>query len=136
MLGGGNPVGSSNPAGVGSSINYVGKHAYAYSGSVTLPANSLTRMLRFSLGNQYIVGTFQFEGDFKQLGNDGLRYQILVDGSAILDTAFYTYNDATYADSPTPILLPPNSVIEVLGTHSQGGVAIDFQAMIIGEVYA
>ena len=31
MLGGGNPVGSSNPAGVGSSINYVGKHAYAYS---------------------------------------------------------------------------------------------------------
>tara|TARA_Y100001951_G_C11032991_1_gene126017 strand:+ start:18 stop:428 length:411 start_codon:yes stop_codon:yes gene_type:complete len=135
MLGGGNPVGG-NPAGVGTNLNYIGKHAYAYSGTISLPANSLTTMLKFSTGNNsYVVGTFQLEGDFRQLGNDGVRYQMLLDGQVIFDTDYSLANDAQYADTPTPVLLPSNSIIEILGTHNQGGSNIDFQAMIVGEVY-
>ena len=36
MLGGGNPVGGQNPAGIGSSLNYIGKHAYLYTGAVNI----------------------------------------------------------------------------------------------------
>ena len=137
MLGGGNPVSGNNPAGVSSNLNYIGKHAYAYSGSITLPANSLTTMLNFSTANDsYVVGTFQLEGDFKQLGNDGINYQMLIDDQIVFDTDYSPSNDAQYADSPTNILLPPNSKIEIKATHSQGGVNIDFQAMIVGEVHA
>jgi len=55
MLGGGNPVGGSNPAGTGSSINYLGEHAYAYSGGSganTTPVIGLD----FTTGAEYLVG--------------------------------------------------------------------------------
>ena len=129
-------LGSSNPVGVGSGVNYIGKHAYAYSGNVSIPANSLTTMLKFDTGNQYIVGTFQFTGSFSSLGNDSVRYQLLVNSEVVEDTEYTPANDAQYADAPTPILLPSNSQIEIKATHNQGGGQINYQAMIIGEVYA
>tara|TARA_Y100001963_G_C6603034_1_gene363446 strand:+ start:115 stop:540 length:426 start_codon:yes stop_codon:yes gene_type:complete len=136
--GGGSPnVTGGSAAGVGSSLNYIGNHAYGYSGTVSIAPNSLTSMLKFNTANNsYVVGTFQLEGDFAQVGNDSIRYQLLIDSQVIFDTDYSPSNDAQYADSPTPILLPPNSSIEIKATHSQGGVNIDFQAMIIGEVYA
>ena len=134
--GAGNVAGGANPTGVGSSLNYIGKHAYAYSGTISLPANSLTTMLLFNTSSSYIVGTFQFEGDFKQLANDGIQYQILLNNEAILDTTYSPANDAQYADSATPILIPAYSKIEIKGTHTQGGQVIGFQSMIVGEVYA
>ena len=42
MLGGGNPVGSTNPTGVGTSVNYIGKHVYANSGAVGVTDNETT----------------------------------------------------------------------------------------------
>ena len=87
------------------------------------------------MGPQYLVGTFQLEGDFTQLGNDQIKYKLLINEETILDTDYSPSNDAQYADSPTPILLPPYSSIEILSTHNQGGVDIDFQAMIIGRIY-
>ena len=110
------------------------KFAYAYSGNVTLPANSLTTMLKFVTSDPYIVGSFQLEGDFKQLGNDAVRYQMLINNIVVIDTDFSPANDATYADSPTQIIIPSYSDIEIKATHSQGGVAIDFQAIITGKV--
>ena len=137
ITGAGNPVSGSNPAGTGTNLNYIGQHAYAYSGTVSLPANSLTTMLKFNTGNNsYIVGTFQLEGDFTQVGNDSVRYQLLIDSQVIFDTDYSPANDAQYADAPTPILLPSNSQIEIKATHSQGGVDIDFQAMVVGRAYA
>ena len=35
MLGGGNPVGGSNPTGISSNINYIGNHVYGTSGAIT-----------------------------------------------------------------------------------------------------
>ena len=69
--GGGAPnVAGSNPAGTGSSINYVGNHAYAYSGiiaSTTTEAN----MLDFTIGNQYVMAQFSWGYD-AQIGNDAI----------------------------------------------------------------
>ena len=59
MLGGGNPVvGGSNPSGTGSSINYIGEHAYAYSGEITSGSGTTKTLLNFiTASNSYIVGT-------------------------------------------------------------------------------
>ena len=59
MLGGGNPVSGSNPAGTGSSLNYIGKHAYGYSGVIAVN-NVEKTLLQFSTGNLYIVAKVQF----------------------------------------------------------------------------
>ena len=136
--GGGSPnVTGGSAAGVGNSLNYIGKHAYAYSGTISIPANNLTSMLRFNTANNsYVVATFQFTGSFSSLGNDSIRYQLLINSEVVEDTEYTPANDAQYADTPTPILLPPNSLIEIKATHNQGGNNIDYQAMIVGEVYA
>jgi len=53
--GAGNVAGGSNPAGTGTSLNYIGNHVYAYSG--TFPSvNSTTTMLQFTTGSEYIKG--------------------------------------------------------------------------------
>ena len=59
MLGGGNPVGSSNPVGTGTSLNYIGKHAYGYSGQLSV-SNSEIDAIRFTTpNNQYVDSNIQ-----------------------------------------------------------------------------
>ena len=50
MLGGSNPVSSANPAGIGTSLNYLGKHAYATSGQFADTQTQAT-MLKFTTAN-------------------------------------------------------------------------------------
>ena len=59
MLGGGNPVASANPAGIGKTLNYIGNHAYATSGMVPGSTSGNTTYLEFQTGNAYIVGELQ-----------------------------------------------------------------------------
>ena len=47
MLGGGNTVSGSNPSGTGSSISYIGNHAYAHSGLIGSATTEATQ-LKFS----------------------------------------------------------------------------------------
>ena len=51
MLGGGNPVGGSHKTCIGSSINYIGKHAYASSGIITVDNNE-TNLLKFAVASE------------------------------------------------------------------------------------
>ena len=58
MLGGGNPV-SGNPTGTGTSLNYIGNHAYAYSGLIGIDDGAPV-MLEFTTGNSYLTATFDY----------------------------------------------------------------------------
>jgi hypothetical protein len=57
--GAGNPVGGSNPAGIGQTLNYIGNHAYATSGMVAGTTSGRTTYLEFQTGNAYIIGELQ-----------------------------------------------------------------------------
>ena len=41
-------------------LEIIGDHAYAYSGSISIP-QAETTMLEFTTGNHYVVGAFQFQ---------------------------------------------------------------------------
>jgi hypothetical protein len=56
--GGAGNVAGSNPAGTGTSLNYIGNHAYAYSGTFTGSSTDQT-VLDFSTGSEYLVGELQ-----------------------------------------------------------------------------
>ena len=64
IAGAGNPVGSGGTAGTGTGINYIGEHAFAYSGTVAIAPNSFTRMLRFNMGPQYLSWDFSIRRGF------------------------------------------------------------------------
>ena len=133
MLGGGNPVGGSNPAGIGTSINYVGEHAYAYSGTIVSDNND-TVMLKFSTGSLYIVAKIQF---FQlTISNDNIEHAVEINGEKILRVLSSQTVSPSEPDSYIPILIPPNSDVRFLAKNAQGTGDLDSAVTLVGRVYA
>ena len=132
MLGGGNPVGGSNPSGTGSSINYIGEHAYAYSGPVTDAASgsAATSCLKFTTSNSYIMATISWLTNY-QGGNDTF-VDILLDGQSVY-TGVYDTDPHVVNDQPLQILIPANANFEFKWGVS--GVTREMSVVLAGRVY-
>ena len=132
MLGGGNPVGGSNPSGTGSSINYIGEHAYAYSGPVTDAASgsASTSCLKFTTSNSYIMATISWLTNY-QGGNDTF-VDILLDGQSVY-TGVYDTDPHVVNDQPLQILIPANANFEFKWGVS--GVTREMSVVLAGRVY-
>ena len=135
MLGGGNPVGGSNPTGIGSSINFIGKHAYASSGIITVDNNE-TNLLKFAVASgQYIVATFYF--NMIQAQGEQYLYKIYVNEQVINGYNAPGGSDTvTSADNPIQVLLAPNDEVRATAQNSQTTAARDQIVSMVGEVYA
>jgi hypothetical protein len=129
---GGGPIGVANPAGTGSSINYIGNHAYAYSGDIAV-GNSLTTMLDFTTASgSYWVGDFRIEGSFDDVAGSTIQVKVIMDGQTIL---FPKTTEDRYGDRPEiRLLIPPQTRVQVQATQNTGG-DLNFQAMLVGRVY-
>tara|TARA_Y100001938_G_C7900980_1_gene334656 strand:- start:227 stop:643 length:417 start_codon:yes stop_codon:yes gene_type:complete len=118
MLGGGNPVGGSNPAGTGSSINYIRTEkkilAYAYSGEIVIPAGTAapdTTLLKFATGNETIDGTIMVGLDNQGAPTVGL--EAIINGEVVYSIKFDAGGPASFiADTPLYLLIPPYSNFE------------------------
>ena len=132
--GGGAPnVAGSNPAGTGTNLNYVGEHAYAYSGTIAI-TGSATTMLEFVTAEQYILGELNFSGVWGNMGSSAVTMTLNINGE---DTIVNTVANTSARDvegTPYPILLPPYSKI-VISMSQASGSNRDFQATIVGRVY-
>ena len=141
MLGGGNPVSSSNPAGIGTSINYIGNHAYATSGNFPDTQAQVT-MLKFDTGNAYILGKFAFFGSTHTdqgagsitAGNTN-NFQVLMDGQTVAVVKTDTQQEDMPSEMVIPILLPPNTRFEIKVISA--GAASDYSSQVsfVGRVY-
>jgi|TARA_R110001592_G_C13129168_1_gene746447 hypothetical protein len=132
MLGGGNPVGGANPSGTGSVLNFVGEHAYLYTGFSQVN-NVRTTIAKFSTGNLYIVGTFQPQMD-TDTATDNYRYRLLINGEVIISVQTTSATDySPYED--VEILIPPNSEMEITAENETDNTANDVGAIVIGRVY-
>lgn len=131
--GGGAPhTAGSNPAGTGSSINYIGQHAYAYSGVINVN-NVETIMLMFTTGNQYIVGEVQF--NTSSIGGDDYLYKIKLNGEVIQEYVTIDQADRARPDSNIPILLPPYSKVELTAQNVTDTSGNDQIVGLVGRVY-
>ena len=103
LIGGGGAgnVAGGNPSGIGTALNYIGNHVYAFN-NVAASASD-TVVLRFATGPEYIVGTIQFNG-YIQPGNPGT-------GSA--GTCNITFDDQTVINMKT------ETELETSAPHSQ-----------------
>ncbi len=141
MLGGGNPVGGSNPVGTGSTLNYIGKHAYANSGSF-LDTQTQQTMLKFTTGNGYLRGKFTFFGSTEvdqtaagiSAGNMN-NFQVLYDGQvvAVVKTDTGSEDMPTILDYTT--IIPPFTKVEIKVVA--GSAAADYNTFcsFVGRVY-
>ena len=138
MLGGGNPVGS-NPAGIGSVLNYVGKHVYANSGAFEAKTTDQTMFSFTSAPNSYIVGKLIMTAPirFADIANGQNRGYHLSFNNELVGT--YKV-DSSQEDMPSSvevsILIPPNTLVTLVCRDGSDASTYDATASLVGEVYA
>ena len=104
MLGGGNPVGGANPAGVGQALNYVGNKVYAYSGEVECN-NVATTLLDFNTGAEAIAGVFQLYYD--EIAGEDFAYKISMDSQLIVGYQVSGTDIMAQAYPGIDLIIPP-----------------------------
>jgi hypothetical protein len=131
--GGGGPISSSNPTGTGGSINYIGNHAFANSGEISI-TNSETTMLEFTTQNSYVIGTVQFNMLVDTA--DDMFYKIKINNETVNGYLTQGAQQSTDSNNVIPILLPPFSKITMTATNAGSSTGRNNVCVVVGRVYA
>ena len=124
----------SNPAGTGTSLNYIGNHVYAYSGEVSVN-NNLTRMLSFTTGSgAYVVAEIIIGSEGASANDFFLESKI---NDQIVFVTFMSSDTAPYptVSNPMRILLPPNTRYSLALKNDVSGTRV-WTETLVGEIYA
>jgi len=114
--------GSNVVAGAGLELNYVGNHAYAYSGAITVSAGGSadTTMLNFTTGAHVIRG---FVSWFSEATTTEDEFVIIKLNGVITVQSRYSHAYHSSADQPLEIIIPPYTNVECLFGNSGGTTA-------------
>jgi len=138
LIGGGgaaNTAGSGGTAGVGTSLNYIGNHVYANSGTVSVPTAVTTLIDGTTANDSYTVAGIQL-GCIEKVSDD-FDLAIKVNGEIIYGLQLdNTHQEFSYGMYPISLIIPPNSRIKVTLTNISQDVGRDWYAILTGEVYA
>ena len=124
---------SASVASTGPGIRYIGDHVYAYSGTISV-SGSLTELLNFNVGTEYLVGSLELHGTFAQIGQSQIRINILLNEQSIIDTYWEQALDATFLDYPTKLVIPPLTDV-IIQMSQASGVNRNMQATFIARAY-
>ena len=139
ILGGAGNVAGSNPAGTGSSLNYitVGKrtYAYGYSGSVVVN-NATVTALEFNSGSNVIKAQIQLTGDFGDMaGSKRIGMIVSFDGQKISSNVrLNVATNAIYDLDPLFVLIPPFTTVKIEIT-TDNPANIEYYATLTGEAF-
>jgi len=116
LAGAGNVTGGSNPAGIGTSLNYAGNLVYAYSGAKNGTA-SYVSYLNFSTGNELILAKVNFNGapspDDPSTGGESIC-RITLDGQVVSYMKTSTNSpDSTGSVQQNTLVIPPFTKVEI-----------------------
>jgi len=129
--GAGNTAGS-NPTGTGTSLNYIGDHCYAYSGSIapTGGGSADTTALLFTTGNSYAMVEVNWTCISTSATADQY-FQILFNNEVIFNSIAEDDESAT-GQSPLTLLIPSYTKVEIkVGIPSSD----PFTVLVAGRVY-
>jgi len=127
--GGAGNVTGGNPAGTGTSLNYIGNHAYGASGSIDVDEN-VTPIMTFSTTNAYIVAQFHFVRF--DSSEDDIQFKVNQNGQ---DIAAVETHSAQYRYNQLTILLEPYSKYTINAQNTGATNAIASGVIVSGRVY-
>jgi len=119
-------------ASTGLSLNYIGKHALAYSGLVNVN-NTETNLLDFKTGKGYIKAKVQFNGIHGS--NDDFTYKIYFNGIVVQSYLVAEPSDRAKADIPLYIIIPPLTHVQCSAQNTEGSGAQSQCVALTGRVY-
>lgn len=141
IAGAGNPTGGSNPAGTGTTLNYIGDFAYAYSGKLAADSGTPYTVLKFTTGSGIVRAECQLnapvdDDDGGASGIAGATADIQFNNQtvALLAVSGVTA-DRHKALAVQDLIIPPFTEVEVIVTA--GATAADkfSTTTIVGRVY-
>ena len=140
LIGGGGAgnVGGGNPSGIGSSLNYIGNHAYANSGAIQTETSAAPH-LNFTTGNEYIIGVFELQGACNLSDvSDGevSAFIIKINSEIVAQPKVGTAAEAMPTVEHYKILITPQSKIEVEVISAASNTGWKTSASFVGRVYA
>ena len=130
LVGGGGASNTVNPTGTGTGLNYIGNHAYGYSG-IKDSSGSIVNYLDFTTGNGHIVANVQpiYAGQ----SNNNIQWLIYLDGQIISQAEVTSSRDHT-PFQPMLLIIPPYSHIEVAVLNVSSGTD-PVGVVLTGEVF-
>ena len=136
MLGGGNPVSGSNPAGTGKGLNYIGNQAYAQSGAIA-SATSFTDQLNFDTGAAYIDAIIDLMGPVVEADpGDGTNsiFRIRFNSEIVAEVKINTNPEASPTMYKLNMIIPTYTkvIIDCKSTHTGQTTSV----AIRGDVHA
>ena len=126
---------SASTASTGTGIRYIGEHAYAFSGTVSVAATTVTA-LSFTTGAGYIVGKFYLNYNSTGFGaGERIGYTIELNGEEVVDAVYgENVQSPTTAPYDVQLALPPLTLCEVkLTTSDNSGIGMGM--VFTGRVY-
>ena len=135
IAGAGNPVGGT--AGVGTSLNYVGDFAYAYSGAADAATSSDIR-LKFSTGSEIIVGKITANGACKaaSVGDGNISaFTVKVNGETVSVMKVDTSTEDSPMSAVNDLILAPYSEVTVLSQSDGPGTDRVTTVLFTGRIY-
>jgi hypothetical protein len=132
--GAGNIAGGSNPAGTGSTINYVGEFAYLHSGSVSVN-NTDTTLGKFATQAEIIDSKIQFH--YTEDASDDMIYTVKINNEIVVQ---YIVNGskvgASDPDTPIYLVIPPFSTVEFIAKNGSSSTGRSNNVTLRGRLYA
>jgi len=130
--------GPQNTVSPGLTLNYIGNHSYAYSGSITANTGGIVGLL-FESGEEYHVGSFSFSGMLDD--NDpgaGISGTCVIEfnGNVVLTTKgdHDTGNQVSTA-TPIPAIIPPFTTVKVTVYANSTSATYDATVGWTGKIY-
>jgi hypothetical protein len=127
--------GANSPAGTGKTLNYLGNHAYGYSGVVETDNNETT-LLEFEVDTTLLKGIIQFY--YAEPSNDKFLYTVYVNNVAIVKYQVFGPNDTNgehLLSLPIYIVIPPNTVVKCTAINNENSNSRGQCANFSGRVY-
>jgi hypothetical protein len=139
LVGGGGAgyTAGSNPAGTGTTLNYIGDHVYAYSGTFQ-STNASQTMLDFSTGSEYIVGNLTLNAaiDFAQTdAGVGSAFRISINGEVISLIKTESGAEDMPTNSIQELILAPFTDVKVEVIASGNNTSFLNTINFVGRVY-
>jgi hypothetical protein len=125
---------AANPAGVGkTNLNYIGKHAYAYSGIVNVSDAQFQTILKFDTSNAYLLAKVSVHTEENNSNNNDWQFKL--NDEIIIQTEFDNTRSEQYPSFARAVgfLIPAFSNFELLCKMTTGPK--DWTAVLTAEVY-
>jgi hypothetical protein len=134
--GAGNTAGS-NPSGTGTSLNYIGNHCHAESGTIAAVASEQT-VLNFTTGPEYIVATLTMAAPIRMdVPGDGRgrNYQLDYNGQTVGLYMVEAISEDMPSNTEVRILIPPFTSVVLTCYDTSTSATHLGTANITGRVY-